>query len=47
MLAGIGSEAASLAAWLAWDMGDNGSARTWYGSAIKADRSAGDPLLAA
>ena len=46
-LAGIGSEAASLAAWLAWDMGDNGSARTWYGSAIKAARSAGDPLLAA
>ncbi|WP_225448650.1 DNA-binding protein [Streptacidiphilus sp. P02-A3a] len=46
-LAGVGSEAASLAAWLAWDMGDNGSARTWYGSAIKAARSAGDSLLAA
>lgn len=46
-LATVGSEAASLAGWLAWDMGDNGSARTWYGSAIKAARSAGDPLLTA
>ncbi|WST78118.1 helix-turn-helix transcriptional regulator [Streptomyces sp. NBC_01136] len=46
-LAAAGSEAASLAAWLAWDMGDNGSARSWYGSAIRAARSAHDPLLAA
>ncbi|MFD7444045.1 helix-turn-helix domain-containing protein [Streptomyces sp. NPDC059909] len=46
-LAAVGSEAASLAGWLAWDMGDNGSARTWYGAAIKAARSAGNPLLAA
>lgn len=46
-LAAVGSEAASLAGWLAWDMGDNGSARAWYGSAEKAARSAGDPLLAA
>lgn len=46
-LAAVGSEAASLAGWLAWDMGDNGSARTWYGSAVKAARSAGDPLLTA
>ncbi|AIA02997.1 helix-hairpin-helix DNA-binding motif-containing protein [Streptomyces noursei] len=46
-LAAVGSEAASLAGWLAWDMGDNGSARSWYGSAIKAARTAGDPLLTA
>jgi hypothetical protein len=46
-LAAVASEAASLAAWLAWDMGDNGSARSFYGSAIKAARSAGDPLLVA
>ncbi|WP_258527738.1 helix-turn-helix domain-containing protein [Streptomyces sp. NBRC 110611] len=46
-LAAVGSEAASLAGWLAWDMGDHGSARTWYGSAIKAARVARDPLLAA
>ncbi|WP_329379049.1 helix-turn-helix domain-containing protein [Streptomyces sp. NBC_01716] len=46
-LAAVGSEAASLAGWLAWDMGDNGSARTWYGSAVKAARSAADPLLTA
>jgi transcriptional regulator with XRE-family HTH domain len=46
-LAAVGSEAASLAGWLAWDMGDYGSARTWYGSAIKAARRATDPLLAA
>ncbi|MEU2978803.1 helix-turn-helix transcriptional regulator [Streptomyces hirsutus] len=46
-LAAVGSEAASLAGWLAWDMGDNGSARAWYGSAVKAARSSGDPLLAA
>ncbi|MFE2247310.1 helix-turn-helix domain-containing protein [Streptomyces lavendulae] len=46
-LAAVGSEAASLVGWLSWDMGDHGSARTWYGSAIKAARAAGDPLLAA
>ncbi len=46
-LAAVGSEAASLAGWLAWDMGDNGSARAWYGAAEKAARSAGDPLLTA
>jgi hypothetical protein len=46
-LAAAASEAASLAAWLAWDMGDNGSARSFYGAAIKAARAAGDPLLAA
>jgi transcriptional regulator with XRE-family HTH domain len=46
-MAAVGSEAASLAGWLAWDMADYGSARTWYGSAIKAARSSGDPLLAA
>ncbi|OXY94394.1 hypothetical protein BEK98_20435 [Streptomyces diastatochromogenes] len=46
-LAAVASEAASLAGWLYWDMGDTGSARTWYGSAIKAARSAGDPLLTA
>lgn len=44
-LAEVGSEAASLAGWLAWDMGDHGSARTWYGSAIKAARSSGNRLL--
>ncbi|WP_079177115.1 helix-turn-helix domain-containing protein [Streptomyces sp. MUSC 14] len=46
-LAAVASEAASLAGWLSWDMDDNGSARTWYGTAIKAARSAGDPLLTA
>lgn len=46
-LAAVGSEAASLVGWLSWDMGDHGSTRTWYGSAIKAARAAGDPLLAA
>lgn len=46
-LAAVGSEVASLAGWLHWDMGDNGSARTWYGSSIKAARRAGNPLLAA
>ncbi|MFB7323404.1 helix-turn-helix domain-containing protein [Streptomyces sp. NPDC056190] len=46
-MAAVGSEAASLVGWLAWDMADHGSARTWYGSAIKAARTAGDPLLAA
>ncbi|MEU3998855.1 helix-turn-helix transcriptional regulator [Streptomyces fungicidicus] len=46
-LAAVGSEAASLAGWLAWDMGDNGSARAWYGSAVKAARTSGDLLLTA
>lgn len=46
-LAAAGSEAASLAGWLGWDMGDHGSARTWYGAAIKAARRSGDRLLAA
>lgn len=46
-LAAVGSEVASLAGWLSWDMADQGSARTWYGSAIKAARRAADPLLIA
>ncbi len=46
-LAAVGSEIASLAGWLHWDMGDNGSARTWYGASIKAARRATNPLLAA
>jgi hypothetical protein len=46
-LAAVGSEAASLAGWLSWDMGDAGSARTWYGSAIRAARQSGNALLAA
>ena len=46
-LASAGSEAASLAGWLAWDMGDHGSARTWYGQAVHAAKAAGDPLLVA
>lgn len=46
-LAAVASEAASLAAWLAWDMGDSGSARSLYGAAIKAARSGANPLLAA
>ncbi|WP_237694905.1 DNA-binding protein [Streptantibioticus cattleyicolor] len=46
-LAAAGSEAAGLAGWLSWDMADHGSARTWYGAAIKAARRSGDPLLAA
>ncbi|CUW29718.1 MULTISPECIES: helix-turn-helix domain-containing protein [Streptomyces] len=46
-LAAVGSEAASFAGWLAWDKGDAGSARSWYGAAIKAADTAGHPLLAA
>nr|WP_330332569.1 hypothetical protein [Streptomyces sp. NBC_00536] len=46
-LAAVGSEAASLVGWLSWDMGDHGSARNWYASAVKAARAAGEPLLAA
>ncbi|MCZ0210716.1 helix-turn-helix transcriptional regulator [Streptomyces sp. UMAF16] len=46
-LAAVGSEAASFAGWLAWDKGDHGSARSWYGGAVKAARAAHNPLLAA
>ncbi|MFG3155376.1 DNA-binding protein [Streptomyces sp. NPDC048219] len=46
-LAAVGSEAAGLAGWLAWDMGNHGSARARYGAAVNAARSAGDRLLAA
>jgi Predicted transcriptional regulators len=46
-LAPVASEAASFAGWLAWDMGDHGSARSWYGSAVRAAQSAHDPLLLA
>ncbi|MEV7868398.1 helix-turn-helix transcriptional regulator [Streptomyces sp. NPDC088124] len=46
-MASVGSEAASFAAWLAWDMADHGSARRWYGSAIGAARGTGNALLSA
>ncbi|QHA09311.1 helix-turn-helix domain-containing protein [Streptomyces broussonetiae] len=46
-LAAAGSEAASFAGWLAWDKGDHGSARSWYGGAIKAARTSGNALLTA
>ncbi|MFD8592480.1 helix-turn-helix domain-containing protein [Streptomyces sp. NPDC059637] len=46
-LASAGSEAASFAGWLSWDMADHGSARRWYGSAIKAANHSGDRLLTA
>lgn len=46
-LAAVGSEAASLAGWLSWDLGDHGSARAWYGAAIKAARRSGHRLLTA
>ncbi|MGP3947235.1 helix-turn-helix domain-containing protein [Streptomyces sp. 7N604] len=46
-LAAVGSEAASLAAWLSWDMGDHGSARAWYGSAVRSARRSGDQVLTA
>ena len=46
-LAAAGSEVASLAGWLSWDLGDPGSARTWYGSAIRAARRSGNRLLTA
>ncbi|MFD9124154.1 multiprotein-bridging factor 1 family protein [Kitasatospora sp. NPDC059571] len=46
-LAEVASEAASFAGWLAWDMGDHGSARTWYGQAVRAARASGNRLLAA
>ncbi|WBP90124.1 helix-turn-helix domain-containing protein [Kitasatospora cathayae] len=46
-LAAVASEVASLNGWLAWDMGDHGSARSFYGAAIKAARAGANPLLAA
>ncbi|MER5227695.1 DNA-binding protein [Streptomyces flaveus] len=46
-LAAVGSEAASFAGWLAWDKGDHGSARSWYGGAVKAARTSGNALLTA
>ncbi|RBM15869.1 helix-turn-helix domain-containing protein [Streptomyces sp. PT12] len=46
-LAAAGSEVASLAGWLSWDMGDLGSARTWYGSSVAAARRSADRLLTA
>ncbi|MGA5133040.1 helix-turn-helix domain-containing protein, partial [Streptomyces olivoreticuli] len=46
-LAAVGSEVASLVGWLSWDLADQGSARTWYGAAIKAARRSADPLLLA
>ncbi|WP_280703630.1 hypothetical protein [Kitasatospora sp. GP82] len=46
-LAAVASEVASLAGWLAWDMGDHGSARSFYGASIKAARAAANPLLMA
>ncbi|MQA93272.1 MAG: hypothetical protein GEV11_01045 [Streptosporangiales bacterium] len=46
-LAALGSEVASFAAWLAWDMADHGSARTWYGTAVKAARRSRNRLLVA
>ncbi|WP_030338465.1 hypothetical protein [Streptomyces sp. NRRL S-1022] len=46
-LAAVGSEAASFAGWLAWDKGNHGSARSWYGAAVKAAKAARNPLLAA
>ncbi|MGW0964467.1 helix-turn-helix domain-containing protein [Streptomyces gelaticus] len=46
-MASVGSEAASFAAWLAWDMADYGSARRWYGSSVKAAHASSDKLLAA
>lgn len=44
-LAAAGSELASFAAWLSWDMADRGSARVWYGTALASAQQAGDPLL--
>ncbi|WP_097232485.1 helix-turn-helix domain-containing protein [Streptomyces zhaozhouensis] len=42
-----GSEAASLAGWLSWDMGDMGSARTWYGTAVTVAKRSSHGLLVA
>ena len=47
LLAAAGSEASSFAGWLAWDTGDLGSARSWYGAAVKAARTSKNALLAA
>jgi len=44
-LAAAVSEAAGLAGWLHWDMHDIGSARTHYGTAIKAARASGNATL--
>ncbi|MFF4717372.1 hypothetical protein ACFY2V_39155 [Streptomyces eurythermus] len=46
-LAAAGSEAASFAGWLACDTGDHGAASSWYGGAVKAARTAHNPLLTA
>lgn len=46
-LATAGSSVASFAGWLAWDKGDHGSARPWYGGAVKAARTFPNPLLTA
>ncbi len=46
-LAAVGSEAADLSGWLAWDMGNHGSARARYAAAVNTARSAGNPLLIA
>ncbi|MGW1599929.1 hypothetical protein [Streptomyces eurythermus] len=46
-LAAAGSEAASFAGWLACDTGDHGATRSWYGGAVKAARTAHNPLLTA
>lgn len=46
-LVAAGSEAASFVGWLAWDKGDYGSARSWYGGAVKAARTSGNTLLTA
>ncbi|WP_445394793.1 helix-turn-helix domain-containing protein [Streptomyces sp. LE64] len=46
-MAAVGSEVASFAGWLCWDMSDQGSARSWYGAAIKAAKRSHRPLLTA
>ncbi|MFI1864888.1 helix-turn-helix domain-containing protein [Streptomyces jumonjinensis] len=46
-LASVTSEVASFSAWLSWDMADAGSARTWYGEALRLARRSGDELLIA
>ncbi|MCX5215762.1 helix-turn-helix domain-containing protein [Kitasatospora sp. NBC_00240] len=46
-LAGVASETASFTGWLAWDMGDHGSARANYGRSIEAARASGNDLLTA
>ncbi|MFC4564641.1 helix-turn-helix domain-containing protein [Nocardiopsis mangrovi] len=44
-IAGAAAEAAGFAAWLHADMGDHGSARAHYGTAVRRAREAGDRLL--